>query len=258
MKFSSITFLLTALILSGSTMQAALRTVTNSNDSGTGSLRTLIGASIAGDTITFTPGLTGMINLTSGEIAIGRDVTIIGPGATKLMISGNISSAVFRIISGRVNISGLTIAFSSEANAGVLNETQGSLVLTDCIIRDNRTAGVQNKGAITMKGCAVFDNEASFSAGFVNSGLGTIINCTIANNGALSQGVSVSDGFLGVTNCTITGHDGPGILGSLERVMIRNSIIAGNGRFLDGLESLGDVYEVVSSGFNLIGKTDAD
>src|SRR5437870_998206 len=41
------------------------------------------------DTITFQPGLTGTIALTSGELDITDDLTITGPGADKLTVSGN-------------------------------------------------------------------------------------------------------------------------------------------------------------------------
>src|SRR5690349_20387724 len=68
--------------------RAASLTVTNTNDSGPGSLRQAIADAQSGDTITFASGLHGQtISLTSGQLAISRDLTINGPGAGQLAIS---------------------------------------------------------------------------------------------------------------------------------------------------------------------------
>src|SRR5262249_35750736 len=57
-------------------------TVMNNLDSGAGSLRAEIAAANPGDTIVFAPGLDGQtIQLTSGELAITKSLTIQGPGA---------------------------------------------------------------------------------------------------------------------------------------------------------------------------------
>src|SRR5262245_48228179 len=63
-------------------------TVLNLNDSGPGSLRQTIANAASGDTINFQPGLSGTIGLTSGEIAVNKNLTITGPGAGVLAISG--------------------------------------------------------------------------------------------------------------------------------------------------------------------------
>ena len=70
---------------------AATRTVVNSADSGTGSLRDAIDGAAAGDIIDFS--LTGTapftITLTSATLEISKDLTIQGPGAATLTVSGN-------------------------------------------------------------------------------------------------------------------------------------------------------------------------
>lgn len=101
-------------------------TVTNLLDTGAGSLRQAISdanAAAGADTITFTgAGATGTITLTSGEITVSDAVTITGPGAAALTVSGNSASRVLNIglttDGGLVDISGLTFANGSTTGQG--------------------------------------------------------------------------------------------------------------------------------------------
>jgi hypothetical protein len=52
--------------------------VTNTNDSGPGSLRQALADANGGDTITFA--VTGTIALTSGDLVIDKNITVSGPG----------------------------------------------------------------------------------------------------------------------------------------------------------------------------------
>ena len=72
-------------------------TVVNLGDSGSGSLRDAIAKAAANAIIQFASSLKGTIDLTSGELAIGKSLTINGPGSGKLAISGNGSSRVFDV-----------------------------------------------------------------------------------------------------------------------------------------------------------------
>src|SRR6516225_1711232 len=73
-------------------------TVTNNLDSGPGSLRAEIAAAQNNDKIVFAPSLNGKtIALTSGELAITKGLTIQGPGASQLTISGNNRFRVFEV-----------------------------------------------------------------------------------------------------------------------------------------------------------------
>src|SRR5262249_14833366 len=72
-------------------------TVANLLDSRAGSLRAAVVAAGNGDTIDFAPRLHGTIMLTNGDLPISDSVTINGPGANKLAVSGNGSSRIFDI-----------------------------------------------------------------------------------------------------------------------------------------------------------------
>src|SRR5262249_45409401 len=98
-------------------------TVMNLADSGPGSLRDAIASTSAGGTVDFQPGLTGIITLTSGELALNKDLTIAGPGASVITVSGNHASRVFDVAAPEtVVILGLTIADGrSLSGGGILN-----------------------------------------------------------------------------------------------------------------------------------------
>ena len=87
-------------------------TVANDLDSGAGSLRDTIAAASSGDTIVFDPSLAGQtITLTSGELALTKNLDIEGPGADHLAVSGDHAGRVFNISGGvTITIAGLRIS----------------------------------------------------------------------------------------------------------------------------------------------------
>ena len=129
---------------SAANVQAATFTVMNTNDSGDGSLRQAIAdANAAGgaDTIDFDAGVfatSQTITLTTGELVINGEVTINGPGADRLTISGNNVSLVFLVSSGAmVTISDLTISHGSDSLAGGIGNS-GTLTINNSILSGNR------------------------------------------------------------------------------------------------------------------------
>src|ERR1700761_6669024 len=97
------------LVMVAAPAYAATQTVTNLNDSGGGSLRSALANAAAGDTVVFAPGLTGTIPLAT-VLTIAQSVTIQGPGAGGLTISGPAADRVINITGGDVTVSGVTIA----------------------------------------------------------------------------------------------------------------------------------------------------
>jgi len=119
------------LALAGSA-QADTLTVTNINNTGSGSLRSAIetaDASGVADTITFAADLGATIKLTSGPLTINSDLTIKGPGAHELSVSGTGNSGVFSVASGATaKIKGLTITGGNADSGGGINN-KGTLML---------------------------------------------------------------------------------------------------------------------------------
>ena len=177
--------------------------VTNANDSGAGSLRQAIAYSQPGDTVDFSPFLDGQtITLSSGALVISHDLTIAGPGAASLAVSGNHASRVFDIEAGRtgaVTISGLTIR-------------DGSFT-TDSGFATGGGGIVSNGGALTLDGVIVAGNAASisssmnselFSSGgggiYINGFSLTLTNSTVSNNTLTLTGSSGGNGGGGIGN----------------------------------------------------------
>src|ERR1035441_8904545 len=109
----TIKLLVTALAVGccGPSAQSLANTVTSLADDGSpGTLRAAIAATPSGGTINFA--VTGTITLTSGPLAIGQDLNILGPGPASLIILGNPGgNRVCYVGAGaHVNISGLTIS----------------------------------------------------------------------------------------------------------------------------------------------------
>jgi predicted outer membrane repeat protein len=194
-------------------------TVLNLNDNGAGSLRQAILKASAGDTINFA--VSGTITLTSGPLAVNQDLTIAGPGAGALTISGNNADRV--VVAGDVNlnISGMTlakgIATTPLPNIGLSGgaltlsgDPSKTLSLTDCVFTNNAsTAG--NGGAIELFGdgamnvtdCLFANNSTPGNGGAIDSpGINlnvrgsTFASNTAGNGGAISIGndsVSIID-----------------------------------------------------------------
>src|SRR5262249_11859890 len=132
---------LSTLFLIASSTQAATLTVTNTNDSGAGSLRQAVADAVNGDTIKFDSSLNGQtIMLTSGELLVTTNVAINGPGANMLAVDANHASRLFYIAAGKdVTISGLTISNGkviSDFGGGIYNDN-ATLKISHCIITRN-------------------------------------------------------------------------------------------------------------------------
>jgi hypothetical protein len=184
-------------LLSGTGLPCTL-TVTNLNDSGSGSLRYELAQAQDGDAIVFARGLQGTLTLTSGELQVGASVTIQGPGAGCLTISGNHASRVFEILSGAdVNLSGVTIS-GGVANpagspilfgsgGGIFVDRGATLTLTKAQVVGNvaNAASAANDSSTSVLGTG----GGIYNAGTLNL-IADIIRYNTANTGSAVGGNS--------------------------------------------------------------------
>src|SRR5262249_1666881 len=166
-------------------------TVTNNHDSGTGSLRAEIAAARSGDTIVFASSLSGQtINLTSGELVINKSLTVQGPGAGQLAISGGGLSRVLEVDYAKkqnVTVSGLTL------ENGYATSASGGAIL--------------NNGPLTVSGLTLENGYATSGGAIFNNGTLTVGNSTLSGNSAESSGGAiVNEGTMTISNSTLSGN----------------------------------------------------
>jgi hypothetical protein len=196
--------------------RAATFQVTNTNDSGAGSLRQAIAdanAAPGADTITFA--VTGTIRLTSGMLVVNGDLTIDGRGADVLTVSGNRASRI------------LAVTFASPPR----------LEVHDITLADSLGSAIVNVGGIIDVRNSHFSGNGSASAGggaIQNlAGTVTVTDSTFAGNSALVGGAieSSNGATLTVANSTFSGNTaqpGGAISNSGATAAITNSTFAGN------------------------------
>jgi predicted outer membrane repeat protein len=201
--------------------RAVPSTVTNTNDSGPGSLRDTIAQAHTGDLIDFDPSLAGgVITLTSGELAVDKSVTIKGLGADQLTINGNNQSRVLRVTTGTA----LTVSDQTVSGGAVVDSSSSDVTVFG--------GGILNAGNLTLSRVWVTSNLASASVsgdgaprgvaqggGIYNTGTLRLVNTVVSSNVALvslsaagdslyeaSGGGVYNSGTLIVTACTFSGN----------------------------------------------------
>jgi hypothetical protein len=232
-------------------------TVTNLNDSGSGSLRGALAQAQSGDTVVFARHLHGTITLTSGELQVGQNVTIQGPGASNLTVSGNHASRVLEVLGGAtVTMSGLTVCGGVGDLAGTavlggfgggiavdrgaaltlaLAAVTGNTANTASAVNDTSVSvsgsggGIYNAGALTMVGDVVRDNTAN--AGSALAGTGGAVDGSgggVYNAGTLTVTDSLIAGNTANTGASsfLSGGEGGGIYTSGALTLARTTVIS--------------------------------
>ena len=234
-------------------------TVTNTNDSGPGSLRQALADANDGDTIDAT-GVSGTILLTSGELQINHNVTINGPGAGNLAVNGNAASRVFENFASTVTIAALTITNGhpppvNSNGGGILNH--GGLTLSESNVSNSSVfgyfasgGGISNGGTLTVTNSTISGNGAYYYGGGICSLADAtleVIDSTISGNGTYYYGGGIAAVQVTVTNSTISGNSPEGIAGLGGQMMIGDTILNA-GEF--GV-TIPDGGTVTSLGYNL-------
>jgi hypothetical protein len=220
--------------------------VSNTSDSGPGSLRQALADANDGDTITFA--VAGAIGLTSGEFLVDKSITISGPGADNLAVDGNAASRVLHITTGTtVTISGLTVRngvvsgdYPNGSGGGIYND-HATLTVNDCVISGNSATyggGIYNdaynadpdpvySAFLTVNNSIFSDNSASDSGGGIDSyvfhrgeAVVTINNGTFTGNSAVYSGGGIGN----------SSFDNP----TLAMVSLNNSTLSGNSAGYEG------------------------
>ena len=184
----------------------------------------------------------------SATLKITDDLTIYGPGADLLAVSGNDQFRVLEIAADTtVNISGLTIRDGKTVNdqgGGVHN--RGHLLLREVVIADNHATGDISQpdggglynganGTLTIIASTIYDNTAtSDGGGIFNASDGALVvrNSTISSNAArVGGGIYAAEAQTSLNNVTMTKNEaefnGGGLRG-FGTVTYNNSILAEN------------------------------
>jgi hypothetical protein len=177
------------------------RVVTTLNDSGPGSLREAMMASVSGDAITFAPGLAGVISLASNLPGIRGDLTITGDTSQSITINGNNTNRIFSTGPGVVAISGLSLVRGG-GGFGRAIENYGSTVLVENCSVGNCTGNflLFNSGTMRIKNSRISNNNGQI----YTQGLMTFNNSTISDNASSPGGLIYNGGTLAITNSTLS------------------------------------------------------
>lgn len=239
---------------------ATTRVVTNTADSGAGSLRQVLIDALPGETIIFTFTLPNTITLTGGELVVIQNQTISGPVTPSLLtIDGNNSGRIFNLVGGNVSISGLTIRNGnvgpSGDGGGIYNNA--SLTLTNSIVISNYAGsnggGIYHSGAmLTLNSVTVMTNTSNAGGGMRSDGVTVFSNTTFLSNTAVTTGGAMEN-FAPATlmSVTIRGNhafNAAGLYTQGGAMTIANSSIIGNaGSLQNGGIATGGLLTITNS-----------
>lgn len=260
-------------------------TVTNTNDSGPGSLRDAITQAQNGDLINFSSlfNTPQTIDLATALPNITRSITIQGTGANLLTVRRSFTAAtdfgIFNITNAAttgVAISGMTITggrATGDFGGGI--DSQSNLTLTSVNVSGNAAA---DGGAVSLgfadgvfSGCTFSSNTATGNGGAIhfrgdNGRTLRVVNSTISGNianagGGIINGTVSGNSRLEIVNSTIIANNssnGGGIFNLAAAAAasctttLRNSIVALNqGTNLANQTESGSTATFQTLGFNL-------
>jgi hypothetical protein len=186
-------------------------TVTNTNDSGPGSLRQALREAQDGDTINFDPSV-NTVTLTTAELVITKSITIsASPQMVTVQRSSQTEFRIFHVMPGHsVEIDGLTIYgghITGGNGGGILNDNS-TLTIAHCTVNQNAFVsgssgsnfggGIHNSGTMTLNQVIVNNNNGSWGGstngfpsggGISNTGTMIIIAGTVESNGGWPFGL---------------------------------------------------------------------
>ena len=189
-------------------------TVTNTSDSGLGSLRWVIKYIAGGETIRFDPSIAGQTIVLDSSIVSYKPFTIEAPAGDGITISGGGKVRLFELWGAVSSV----YTFRNVSLTGALADSTSKWGSSGSVINGGTHAVFENS--------AIFGNHADGTA--IATGHITLVNTTLSGNVTTSPyAAMMSASKIEVINSTIAHNTGGGI-GSGEGHLIRNSIIANN------------------------------
>lgn len=211
---------------------AATWTVTSSADDGSaGTLRYAIANAASGDTVNFSLAYPATITLTSG-LEINRNLSISGPGASNLAISGGNAVQVFSISGAiTVSISDITIENGTTPDYGGGIENSGATLKLANDVFSGSTAGSVDSGNYPVGGGAALANT--------NNGTVVIATSTFSGNQAIQGGaITNASGTVTISDSTVSANSsssyGGGVLNKGTMVITNSTISANNNAYPGG------------------------
>ena len=250
---ASLTFVIAALCFTPAVLGATF-TVTNTLNSGAGSLRQAVldsNAAAGSDTIVFDAGVFSspqtivLASSLSLDPAVGDWLSITGPGANLLTISGNSAVRIFNVGSGdTVSVSGVKLTLA--VSGAILNN--GTLTLTNVNFTSNTNSSggaISNASTLIVTGC-VFDDNVSNGGGATGNGGGAIYNSI-----ASPQFVTITDStFTNNRVVTASALSGGAIRNRFGTMTISNSTFSNNSSVnTAGAISNGETLTIAGSTF---------
>ena len=206
-----------ALVVSGALAHAsaATFTVTNTADSGAGSLRQAVldaSAAPSADTVVFDASfneprtITLLTAIGISPTAAADTLTITGPGPDLLTVTTSANISIFT--NGNVNAAGDTVSISglklTGANQGAINNS-GNLTVTNVVFESNTERGAlvnTNLGTANVTGCLFSANTSAFGGSLNNDGTLTVTDTTFTGNTGGNGGAISNDSTMSVFGCT--------------------------------------------------------
>ena len=225
-------------------VHAASYLVTNTNDSGTGSLRQAILEAASGDVITFHPSLSGKtITLLSYLDTITRDLTIDGSAlASRIKISGNNSVSVFAVDQASVTFKNLIITNGGTVNdwGGGIANYNGIVDIIDCVLTGNSASeggGIYNIGTLNIVKSTISSNHSDYGGGIRNAGTLNMSKSVLSDN---------SSGFGGGIQNDAGDVSSTHIINIVDSIFSNNSAVYSGG----GISSNNGMIQIANSSFS--------
>ena len=218
---------------------ATTLTVISTDDSGPGTLRQTIDDANPGDTIEFNLTYPAVITLISDQLSITKSLTINGPGAANLTISGDNAHRVIYITS-TVTISGVTVANGNAGECGYgggIYNDGGTLTVRSSIFLSNTACSgggiLSAYGILSVNESLFLSNTATYGAGIYNVQNRVVVtNSTVAGNLAIYGGILNNNGVMTLANSAIISNTsftyGGGIINYNGMLRLDNSTVSWN------------------------------